>query len=197
MRKSRIIRRVIVALVLLLVATVGAGWWLVRSSVPSLDAGWRLNGLRGPVEIVSDGHGVPHVYARDAEDAWFMAGALHARDRLWQMELYRRAASGRLAEILGETALPIDRRMLTLRIRAAAAAEWSRLRPPARAALERYAEGVNAATATLAGRRRPLEVPDPRNYARRHGRPRTRWRSAGCSPIGSPRTRVPSWSATP
>ena len=48
-------------------------------------------------------------------DAWFMAGALHARDRLWQMELYRRAAYGRLAEVLGEAALPIDRRMLTLR----------------------------------------------------------------------------------
>ena len=79
------------------------------------------------------------------------------RDRLWQMELYRRAASGRLAEVLGEPALPIDRRMLTLRIRAAAAAEWARLRAPARAALQRYTEGVNAAMATLPGRRRPLE----------------------------------------
>ena len=126
-----------------------------------------------------------------------MAGALHGRDRLWQMELYRRAASGRLAEVLGESALPIDRRMLTLRIRAAAAAEWARLRPPAKAALERYAEGVNAATATFAGLAAAARVADPRASRRRRGRPRTRWRSAGSSPIGSPRTTVPSWSVTP
>ena len=128
MRKSvrRIVNRVAVALVLVVIAALGAGWWWVRSSIPSLDAAWRLPGLRSPVEIVADGHGVPHVYARDVEDAWFTAGALHARDRLWQMELYRRAAYGRLAEVLGEPGLPIDRRMLTLRIRAAAAAEWSR-----------------------------------------------------------------------
>lgn len=158
-RKSvqRVINRVVVALVLVVLLALGAGWWWVRSSIPSLDAEWRLSGLRGPVEIVSDAHGVPHIYARDVEDAWFMAGALHARDRLWQMELYRRAAYGRLAEVLGEPALPVDRRMLTLRIRAAAAAEWSQLGPAARAALQRYSEGVNSAVETLGGRRQPLE----------------------------------------
>jgi penicillin amidase len=153
----RIIKRLIVALVLLAVLALGAGWWWVRGSIPSLDAEWRLSGLRGPVEIVSDVHGVPHVYARDVDDAWFMAGALHARDRLWQMELYRRAAYGRLAEVLGEPALPVDKRMLTLRIRAAAAAEWAQLGAPARAALQRYSEGVNNAVETLGARRQPLE----------------------------------------
>ena len=107
---------------------------------------------------IADAHGVPHVYARDTDDAWFAAGALHARDRLWQMELYRRASLGRLAEALGEPALPIDRRMLTLRIRAAADAEFARLGGPARTALTRYAEGVNAAMAGLQGRRRPPEL---------------------------------------
>ncbi|MGD9903817.1 MAG: penicillin acylase family protein [Vicinamibacterales bacterium] len=159
MRKSvrRVITRLAVVVVVLLIGALGAGWWWVRSSIPSLDAAWALPGLRSPVEVVADAHGVPHVYARDVEDAWFMAGALHARDRLWQMELYRRAASGRLAELLGEVALPIDRRMLTLRIRPAAAAEWSRLGTPARTALQRYAEGVNAVVAGMASRQRPLE----------------------------------------
>ena len=60
-------------------------------------------GLQAPVEVLADGYGVPHVYARDTDDAWFAAGALHARDRLWQMELYRRAADGRLSEVLGES----------------------------------------------------------------------------------------------
>ena len=151
-------KRLLMAIVLLAVAGMGAGWWWVGGSVPSLDAEWALPGLHGPVEVVADVHGVPHVYARDTDDAWFAAGALHARDRLWQMELYRRASSGRLAEALGEPALAIDRRMLTLRIRAAADAEFARLGGPARTALARYAEGVNAAMAGLQGRRRPLEL---------------------------------------
>jgi penicillin G amidase len=151
------VKRLLIAIVLLALAGLGAGWWWARGSVPSLDVDWTLAGLHGPVEVVSDRHGVPHVYARDTDDAWFAAGALHARDRLWQMELYRRASLGRLAEALGEPALAIDRRMLTLRIRAAADAEFARLGGPARAALNRYAEGVNAAMAGLQGRRRPLE----------------------------------------
>ena len=151
-------KRLLIAVVLLVAVAAGGGWWWVRGSVPSLDAQWALPGLHGPVEVIADAHGVPHVYARDTDDAWFAAGALHARDRLWQMELYRRASVGRLAEALGEPALAIDRRMLTLRIRAAADAEFARLGGPARTALTRYAEGVNAAMAGLQGRRRPLEL---------------------------------------
>jgi penicillin amidase len=105
-----VLKRLAITLVILCLAAVAAGWWWIRSSVPSLDADWHLSGLRGPVEIASDAYGVPHAYARDTEDAWFIAGALHARDRLWQMELYRRASQGRLAEILGAAAVPVDQR---------------------------------------------------------------------------------------
>ena len=151
-------KRLLIAVVLVAVVAAGVGWWWARASVPSLDAAWSLPGLHGPVEVVADAHGVPHVYARDTDDAWFVAGALHARDRLWQMELYRRATTGRLAEVLGERALDIDRRMLTLRIRAAADAEFARLGGPARVALTRYAEGVNATLSTLHGRLLPAEL---------------------------------------
>ena len=151
-------KRFLIAVVVLGTAGAGTAWWWVRGSVPSLDGEWHVIGLHSPVEVVADAHGVPHVYARDLDDAWFAAGVLHARDRLWQMELYRRATSGRLAEILGEGTLAIDRRMLTLRIRPAADAEFARLGGPARLALTRYAEGVNAAMAGFQGRRRPLEL---------------------------------------
>ena len=100
---------------------------------------------------------MPAVYARDHEDAWFAAGVLHARDRRWQMELYRRVTLGRLSEVLGDTTIPIDQRFLTLGLRDAAKAEWERAAPPVRQALERYAEGVNAATAEMVGRKRPIE----------------------------------------
>jgi penicillin amidase len=151
------VKRLFIAIFLLVVLAGGGAWWWARQSAASLDGEWRLAGLGAPVEVLHDGYGVPHVYARDTADAWFVAGALHARDRFWQMELYRRAADGRLSEVLGEATLAIDRRMLTLGIRAAAAAELARLGPAARAALTRYAEGVNAAAATMRGRQRPPE----------------------------------------
>ncbi len=73
------------------------------------------------------------------------------------MELYRRVTLGRLSEIFGERTLPIDRRFLTLGLRAAAEAEWQRANPAVRAALERYSAGVNAVAAAMIGRQRPLE----------------------------------------
>ena len=109
------------------------------------------------MEILIDPAGVPTAYARDQEDAWFAAGVLHARDRLWQMELYRRVTCGRLSEVLGESTVAIDQLFLTLDLRRAAAAEWDRATPAVRIALERYAEGVNAVALTMTGRERPLE----------------------------------------
>ncbi|HYE86736.1 MAG TPA: penicillin acylase family protein, partial [Vicinamibacterales bacterium] len=85
------------------------------------------------------------------------AGFLHARDRRWQMELYRRVTMGRLSEILGETTIAFDQRFLTLGLRDAAKAEWDRAAPHVRQALERYAAGVNAASGAMTGRRRPIE----------------------------------------
>jgi penicillin G amidase len=150
-------RLIVVLLVVLAVAAAGSGWWWVRSSLPILDGQVTLRGLHAPVEILIDAHGVPSVYARDADDAWFAAGVLHARDRRWQMELYRRVTIGRLSEVLGDTTLPFDQRFLTLGLRDAAKAEWERAAPSVRTALERYAAGVNAASAELIGRKRPLE----------------------------------------
>ena len=151
-------KRLLVVLTIVLVVAAGvSGWWWVRSSLPILDGQLASAGLHAPVEVLIDAHGVPAVYARDPEDAWFAAGVLHARDRRWQMELYRRVTLGRLSEVLGDTTIPFDQRFLTLGLRDAAKAEWERATPQVRTALERYAAGVNAATAQMVGRMRPIE----------------------------------------
>jgi penicillin amidase len=151
-------KRLLVVLTLVLVVAAGAtGWWWVRSSLPVLDGQVSLPGLSSPVEVLFDAHGVPHVYATNEAAAWFAAGALHARDRRWQMELYRRVTAGRLSEVLGDTTIPFDQRFLTLGLRDAAEGEWKRAAPHVRAALEDYAAGVNAATAQMTGRLRPVE----------------------------------------
>ena len=137
-----------------------------------------------------DRFAVPHVFAGSDEDAWRAVGYLQARDRLWQMELYRRAASGRLSELLGEATVAIDQRFLTLGLRLAAEREWARTPPDVRTAFESYAAGVNAAMAVLAaGCRSSISCSASRPS---RGRRSIRWRSASCSPGGSARTTGPS-----
>jgi penicillin amidase len=106
--------------------------------------GLRLNGLSRPVEVFRDRFDVPHIFADTVNDAYFALGYLHAQDRLWQMDLNRRAGSGRLAEIFGAEALEKDRFFRTLGLRRAAEANLHRLDPATLAGLNAYAQGVNA-----------------------------------------------------
>src|SRR5437763_15908776 len=104
----------------------------------------RLKGLTGPVEIVRDRWGIPHISARDPLDAFFGQGFCHAQDRLWQMELTRRLACGRLAEVFGNQALDVDRFQRRLGLHRAAQAEWASAGTYLRDAVHAYAAGVNA-----------------------------------------------------
>src|ERR1700730_2453437 len=68
-----------------------------------------LQGLHEPVEVITDRYGVPHIYAQNEDDLYFVQGYVHAQERLWQMELNRRIAAGRLSEIFGPMTLELDR----------------------------------------------------------------------------------------
>jgi len=102
-----------------------------------------LPGLQSQVEVHIDDQGIPHIYARTMGDLFRAQGFITARDRLFAMELTRRAAAGRLAELLGEPLLPADRLMRTLGLRRHAEDEVASLDPISREALEAYAAGVN------------------------------------------------------
>jgi len=122
----------------------GAVGYLLRRPLPTLDGELRLTGLNAPVEIVRDRWGIPHVSARDASDAYFAQGVCHAQDRLWQMELTRRMAAGRLAEVFGPAALDVDRFQRRLGLWRAAQAEWDTADASLRDVLRAYAAGINA-----------------------------------------------------
>jgi penicillin G amidase len=128
----------------LLVLLAAGGYLYLRQSLPQVDGEVRLHGLGGPVEILRDRYDIPHVFAKSAADASFGLGYVHAQDRLWQMEMNRRIAAGRLAEVLGPGALPTDRFLRTLGIRRAAEANLRGLDAETRKLLEAYAAGVNA-----------------------------------------------------
>jgi penicillin G amidase len=98
----------------------------------------------GSVRIVRDERGVPHLYADRDEDIYFAMGYVQAQDRLWQMELQRRLATGRLSEIFGKDLLMQDSWMRTLGLRSSAQSVHAALSEPARQSLEAYARGVNA-----------------------------------------------------
>ncbi len=116
---------------------------LGRTRLPRIDGHLRLAGLRAPVEILRDSWGVPHIYALNTLDLFFAQGFVHAQDRLWQMEFNRRLVAGRLAEILGAVALPLDRWMRTLTLRRVAEFEVSLLSEEVKSYLQAYANGVN------------------------------------------------------
>ena len=92
----------------------GWGCWRVRWCLPQVEGSVRLAGLRAPVDVLRDAHGVPHLRAESLEDLLFAQGYVTAQDRLFQMDLSRRLAEGELAEIFGERALRLDVESRTL-----------------------------------------------------------------------------------
>lgn len=128
---------------MIVVAAIG-GYSYLRASLPQTSGQVQLAGLTAPVTIVRDAYGIPHISARSEADAWFALGFVHAQDRLFQMEITRRAGEGRLSELLGPPGLRSDRFMRIIGVARGAEASLAALSPAARAQLDAYAAGVNA-----------------------------------------------------
>ncbi|MGE0641240.1 MAG: penicillin acylase family protein [Thermoanaerobaculia bacterium] len=137
-------------LVLALVA-VAAFWWLQSRGRPQRSGESVLSGLASPVEVRWDRWGMPYLRAGSSLDGARALGWLHANDRMFQMELSRRAAAGRLSEIFGERALEFDKKVRRLRIHRSAEKLVLGASNESRATLAAYAEGVNAWLATRHG----------------------------------------------
>ncbi len=137
-------RRILGGLILF-AAIAAAGFYLwLRGTLPTVDGSIRLGGLEAPIEIVRDRNGVPHVFAQGRADTLFGLGFVHAQDRLWQMEMTRRLGAGRLAEVLGARAVPVDRLMRTLDLHRLTGAGYERLEAGQKRLIDAYVAGVNA-----------------------------------------------------
>ncbi|MEO1449824.1 MAG: penicillin acylase family protein, partial [Bacteroidota bacterium] len=123
----------------------GGAWWFLQDAAPDYDADRALPGLAAEVEVLYDAHGIPHIYAENERDAYRALGYIHAEERLFQMELIRRVAAGRLAEILGPDLVETDAffRTIGLHVQAEKMAEDFRI--------ENDVLYVQAATAYLEG----------------------------------------------
>jgi penicillin G amidase len=146
--KSKFIFRAVIAvLVLLLLAFLGFDFWFyraVRAALPQRDGTVRLAGLTATVIITYDTLAVPNISASNLPDLFFAQGYITAQDRLWQMDMTRRFASGDLAVALGPKYLKYDREQRILGLRQVAEQAAANMEPQQRAQFEAYAAGVNA-----------------------------------------------------
>ncbi len=127
-----------------------------RAALAQTSGRLEVSGLSRPVTVLRDAWGIPHIYAETQDDLFFAQGFVAAQDRLFQMELWRRGAEGRLAEILGSKYVERDRITRLLRYRGDLDVEYASYAPDARSIVEAFVHGVNAYIATV-GDRLPIE----------------------------------------
>jgi penicillin G amidase len=150
-----LLRAINLSIAVLLVALVGAAYWLAWRPLPQT-SGQIAAPISARATVARDALGVPHISAASREDAIFLQGYVTAQDRMWQMDGLRRLAAGELAEVVGPSALDQDRESRRLRLSRIAEAQMKSLPPETRAIFAAYARGVNYYLETHRGRL-PLE----------------------------------------
>lgn len=131
-------------LIILAGAAVAGVHMYVANSLPEIEGEVDVTILDSDVKVTRDGTGVPHIVAQSDADLYRAQGYVQAQDRLFQMDLSRRQASGRLAEVIGENAVSTDKFFRTFSLRHAAEQSWNEYDAEAQQILQWYAEGVNA-----------------------------------------------------
>ena len=140
----RWLTRIFLGLIALIAVVAGAAGICVWRSLPPNNAQYTVAAPLGETTVSIDENGIPTIEAKSERDLAFAVGFMHARDRLWQLEMHRRIGRGELAEILGPKALDTDKFLRTLGVHRAARAQLERMPPEARAMLQAYADGVNS-----------------------------------------------------
>lgn len=115
-----------------------------RRALARTEGAVKLKGLQKQVNVVRDEWGIAHIYAETQEDLFFAQGFVAAQDRLWQMDLWRRAGEGKLAEVLGPGAVERDKFARLVRYRGDMKAEYESYAPDAKEIVEAFVRGVNA-----------------------------------------------------
>ena len=131
-----------------LIAGLIVGFLFIRhllvKSYPLTSGGVTVAGIGAPADVYRDVYGIPHLRAATTADLMFTTGYVQAQDRLWQMDLMRRAGEGRLSELFGERTLPFDMMFRMLNLREVADSIEAHLHTESLSALRSYADGVNA-----------------------------------------------------
>ena len=112
----RLFKKIIVTILLVLLVLFVGIWWYFNSLKPTYKGNLQLSGIQNETTVYFDDYGIPHIYAQNQQDAMIALGYVHAQDRLFQMEVIRRIAPGRLSEIFGKKMLKNDKFFASLDI---------------------------------------------------------------------------------
>ncbi|MGL4819350.1 MAG: penicillin acylase family protein [Bacilli bacterium] len=145
-RWKKIVLYAIVAVLLFSTGIIGAANWWAGRSLAKTSGTLQLPGLSAPVTVVRDENGVPHIKAENDNDLYMAQGYVTAQDRLFQMDLSRRQASGRLSEVIGDAMVEKDKFFRTFGLRRAAELALPGYSDEAMRMMDAYAAGVNAYT---------------------------------------------------
>lgn len=116
---------------------------MLLSSLPDYNQKISTNKISSDIEVYRDSFAVPYIVAKSDEDVAFALGYLHAQERLFSMDIIRRAGEGRLAEILGEKAIPFDKMFRTVGLERNIKSNLSKFDPTVMRLLQAYSNGVN------------------------------------------------------
>ncbi|MCG6169476.1 penicillin acylase family protein [Leptospira sanjuanensis] len=140
------IRRSLVSILVLIVLVKVVFSLLIFWKAPRLSGELKAPGLAKPVSVIRDSYGVPHIRSKDSSSAYFALGYVSASDRLFQMEILRRAGKGELSEVLGADLLPADiflRQILLRRTAEKMLQEATKGNPQILKELDSFLEGIN------------------------------------------------------
>jgi penicillin amidase len=135
--------KVVLFIVGFVVLVAGAWQVVAHMSLPDYAGEKHLPGIKGEIEIVFTEHGIPHVYAGKQADLYYAMGWLHASERLLQMEITKKVAQGRIAEIFGPDALAFDQQNRSIGAVTKARAEFNAVADQFKVLIEAYVRGVN------------------------------------------------------
>lgn len=163
-------KTIFLSLLLIVIVCIVAGLIIVtrinRGAIPELSGELIVTGLNTEVTIYRDERGMPHIYAANEHDLYFATGYVMAQERLWQMDLIRRATTGRLSEIFGESYVKTDLFLRSLDMTTKSKLILSNEDPLVIDCMKYFADGVNAYI-SASGKKLPPEFrilgykPDP------------------------------------
>lgn len=143
-RTLKIVLSLTATLIVILIAFGIISYSVLKSKIPEYNGEQVVSGLINDVHVYRDSFAVPYIIAEDELDAAFALGYVHAQERLFQMDMTRRAGEGRLSEVLGSKTIPYDKMFRTLGLYKIVCRDYEKLDTLSKKYLDAYSKGVNA-----------------------------------------------------
>ena len=139
----KVLAGILITIIILLFVFIAGAYYMLNDTLPQYSGKKIVNKLNGEVSIFRDKFAIPYVYSNSKYDLYFALGYLHAQERLFQMDLSRRAGEGKLSEILGSKTIPFDKMFRTLELAKISKKHYESFDDETKKILISYADGVN------------------------------------------------------